>query len=214
MVPKSVPLGSEPVDRQARARRSDPWVRCGEETAGETVGDRIRDKYDRVVREVGNKLSVRATPRGDRKTLLEMLRNDRFLVPDSEARLTLREIARRTKSSYARVAQCDKNYADAVRQRLDGDPEFHALKREARRNPRGADVTIDAQLDASLAEASADEFVRRYRGLDSPTRARMLTQLLDASSEESEPFLQRCVQSLDCRDRERLLLGEAGVAGG
>ena len=171
----------------------------------ETVGDRIRGKYERAVHDAARAISAEASPRGDRAGLVRVLTEERLLVPPEEARLALHQIARDTSSSYARVAQCDKRLQRAIRATLEADPEIRRLRQCARSDPLGSDATIDRALERDLATECAEAFVHRFRGANALKRACMLAGLLRGSVQDIEDVLRARVLRLPPCERERLL---------
>ncbi len=151
---------------------------------GETIGDRVRRKYDDAVALARDALSKGASTRGDRDKLVRILAEERFLVPSEESRRALRQIARDTRSSYARVAQYEKQLGGAIRRTLEADPEFVELQRRARADPDGGEVPIDEELETGLVVAGAEEFARRFVRADSGNRAKMLHAVLSTSGSE------------------------------
>ena len=187
------------------ARRSAHRHQPGEDARGETISERLREKYERAVAHARELVSARTSTRGDRDVLIRVLVEERFLIPHQESRRALRQIARDTCSSYARVAQCDKQLSAAVRCTLETDPEFHELQRIARSDPVGGQVGIDDQLESGLADTCAREFLRRFRDSDGSQRGRMLHRLLELSPEDVEELIRTRVSRLPAESRERLL---------
>lgn len=180
--------------------------RLGENASrGETVRSRLGEKYERAVREAVEWLGDDRSLRGDRRKLVELLAGERYLVPHDERKRPLRQIARETRSSYGRVAQCDAQFSAAVRRILESDPEFVELDRLRRGNPDGVDLPIDEAVDRSLAQRSADEFSRRFRGSDPAQRAELLRTLLECSGEDVEALVHGRVHRLSPELRERVL---------
>jgi hypothetical protein len=209
----------QPRDRPAVVKThslSDELGRClrdkrrqgPREPDGETIGHRLRDKYDRAVRVVANKASRTTSTRGDRGELVRVLVDERLLVPHEDSRRALRQIARDTKSSYARVAECERQLREAVRSMLQGDPEFAELTRRARANHDGTSAAIDGELEDELAVISADEFVRRFREAPTVERARMLDAFLSLPGNDIDDVLRGRVVRLSPTRRERLLRSE------
>lgn len=198
--PKVHSLSGELGIRLRDRRRHDPHG-----VDGETIGDRLRSKYERAVRGAGEALSTKPSTRGDRDRLVRVLMEERLLVPHEESRRALRQIARDTHSSYARVAQCDKQLIQAVRSALEADPEFCELKHRARSNPHGPGMVIDDDLERDLAAVSADEFLQRFRGATTPDRARMLDVLLQMPDSNIDNVLHARVLRLPGNRRELLL---------
>lgn len=175
------------------------------EPIGETVGQRLRAKYERAVGLACAALSSKASTRGDRDALIRILREERFLVPDEESRRALRQIARDTNSSYARVAQCDKRLGDAIRDTLEVDPEFHELRKCVRTNTLGSNLPIDQQVETRLLDASTEEFVRRFRSGSTAKRASVLHRILETSNDDLEVVVRSRFRRLPSGLREQLL---------
>lgn len=190
---------SDEVERNLPDRWHDPHER-----AGESIGDRLRDKYERAVHAAVADVGSGPSRRGDRDRLASVLAAQRFLVPDDASRMALRKIARETKSSYARVAQCDKKLAGAIRARLCRDPEFVELSRLAKCHPEGTGCRIDDTMERALGDAASDEFVNRLRRADPRERARCVDTLVDRCDGGMDSFLRRQFQSLAPVERERL----------
>jgi hypothetical protein len=171
----------------------------------ETIGERLRAKYERALRAASEALCARASTRGDRGELVRILAEERFLVPHDEAKRPLRQIARDTKSSYARVAQCDKQLNEAVRTALQADPEFVELKRRSQRDPLGAEVPMDADLERDLARASSEELTRRFHRASPAERGRMLDVLLEIPTGRLNDMIRAHFLHLSPPVREKLL---------
>jgi RNA polymerase sigma factor (sigma-70 family) len=167
-----------------------------EPESGETVGGRLREKYESAVKAAAESVARKKSARDDRDKLVRILTEERFLVPHDDARRPLRQIARDTQSSYARVAQCDKRLSDKIRRALQADPEFCELERHMRTDPLGGDVPIDEDIERGLASASADEFVRRFHDADANTRAGVLHAVLEMSNGDIESLVRRQFERL------------------
>lgn len=178
--------------------------------SGETVGQRIRDRYQRAVSRAGAAMCSKASIRGDRDRLVQVLVEERFMIPHDEAKRALRQIARDTSSSYARVAQCEKQLAESVRQLLEDDPEFVELRRRARSNPIGDHEVIDERLERELVRAATREVGRRYGEADPTTRGEWLLTLLETAHRDTERLARKCFERLPSAERERFLDAMAG----
>lgn len=171
----------------------------------ETIGDRLRGKYERAVGHASRALARGSSTRGDRGELVRVLTEERYLVPQEESRTALRQIARQTKSSYARVAQCDKQLGEAVRRALACDPEFEALRRHARADSAGSYAAIDDDLDRRLARISASEFGSRLEKASPDEQARMILSLLQTTQTDMDELVRASVTHLSSDRREALL---------
>ena len=172
---------------------------------GETIGDRVRDKYERAVQSGIETLKGRASVRGDREALLRIVARERLLVPNEESRRPLRQIARETKSSYARVAQCSTQLADEVKAALAGDPEFGELLRQARDHADGFAAPIDKRTECALTEAGARAFGRRFEHADGEVRGRLVYALMRRMDFDAVGFVRDGFGRLDRAQREQLL---------
>jgi len=171
----------------------------------QTVGERIHEKYARALKQAAETVSKRATTRRDRRTLVQALVEERMLVPEKEARRTLRRIARDTRSSYGRVAECERQLGARVRRTLDADPEFRALRRVSRTDPAGAERCIDKELEERLVAVAAAEFIRRIGSANREHRARLLQRLWELSPDDVEEIVREKFSKLPVDARERLL---------
>jgi hypothetical protein len=197
--PKRRSMSAGAARRLRDSRRHAPDTVCGE-----TVGQRLREKYERAVRCAAEEVLRRVSIRGDRDKLVRALTEERYLVPHEDEKRSYRKIAAQTRSSYARVAQCDKHMSDAVRRALEADPEFAELKRMARSDPKGVDAPIDEAMDRILARTSAAEFLARFRRTDDARRASLMKQLLSFSAGEIERFIGAEIERLPESVREQL----------
>lgn len=199
--PRVFSLPDDAESRLTARRRHDP-TQCA---AQETVGGRLREKYERAVASAGRTMAARSSTRGDRDELVRRLTEGRFLVPHEEARTPLRQIARDTCSSYARVAQCDKQLAVVVRGQLEADPEFRELERRRLADELGPDLPVDEELERTLTQVAASEFVRRFLAGDMTRRARMLEAVLQPSGETLAEIVRSRFVRLHPRSREQVL---------
>jgi hypothetical protein len=221
--------GWDPRAMAVRRRQPDPYLTCataeeraaarrGKGDAGDapdappadTIGDRLRGKYERAV-ELAAKTALRRARRNDRDQLVRVVVEERLMIPQEESRRALRQIARDTRSSVDRVTQCERRLAGVVRGLLEADPEYRELRSVARRHETGCEAPIGDELERRLAGATAAEFVRRFRDADGAGRALMLRELLAASASEWERLIGDRVAELPAESRERLLGGAACV---
>ena len=170
----------------------------------ETVGDRLREKYDRAARRAALHV-VRTLPRRRAAhAAIALLLRERLLLPEEESRRPLRQIARESQTSYARVAQCEKRLIEETRRLLLADPEFGELRRRARAHPIGVHAPFDERLARDLRTLSADSYVRSLRCAPPSLRARLLMALEDIAAVGWEDVVRDRVERLPARRRERL----------
>lgn len=199
--PKLTALGDRELIHSATSKCREADV--GDAHDGETVGDRLREKYDRAVRRAASIVAQGASIRGDRGALVEAIVEQRLLVPQAEYRTAMRRIARETGSSYARVSQCELRIRECVRTTLEGDPEFEVLDRRARSDPNGVDASIDDALERDLTAASAERFMARLADPRADDRLAKLDTLLDDAREELRSLIRDRFAGLGPDERER-----------
>jgi RNA polymerase sigma factor (sigma-70 family) len=204
---------SEPAARPLRAHSLNAHSvrhmtdrRASEETSrvDDTIGVRLRDKYERAVREVEVEANGRGSIRGDRDELVRILVEQRFLIPADEDKRAMRQIARDTRSSYARVAQCEKRFSERLRRRLEGDPEFRELERIRKTDPQGVNAALDNGIEDRLTDACAADFLRRFRDADRTRRAEMLYAMLDLTEPQVEQMIRSRFTELPSQAREQV----------
>jgi RNA polymerase sigma factor (sigma-70 family) len=198
-----VPLEREPPGRpesQEPDNTSSPPV--------ETLGRRLRRKIERAVRSAVEQESRVKSRRGDRQRLLEELAEHRLLVPHEDQRTPLREIARRTGSSIARVVQCDQRLRERVEQALAGDLEIQRLRWEARSHPLGMNAPLDTALQMELRELTERRFLDAFKCAAPPQRSRLLTRLMECCGRTVTEFVSVLYASLP-REQQEVLLSES-----
>jgi len=189
-----------------------PGGRESSEPRKDTIGQRLRTKYEDAVRRAARFVGDQPSTRGDRAELVDRILDERLLIPQAETRHTLRRLARDTQSSYARVAQCEKQIKDLVRTALRADPEFVALEQLAREQRHGCESLFDDAAAQRLQSASMHEFMRRYQRADRTNRARMLHDVLRLSQAHTARILSTCFSRLSPRVRARVLKDTAALA--
>lgn len=203
-MPKVYSLSDEQASswtaRHGHDARHDPLC-----TGTETVGARLRTKYEEAVRRAGAILSNQTSTRGDRDKLVRVLIEERFLIPHEEARSPLRRLARDTRSSYARVAQCDKQLSRAIGDELQSDPEFRALEHWRKTDELGPDLPIDADRERELTRLRAAEFIRRFRTTDGIDRTALLANLIQAVGGDLDAIILAHFKQLPRSAQEKLL---------
>lgn len=186
------------ADRSSRALRRE---------CTETVGDRIREKYERAVRRAEAMIMHRSSGRRDRGELMRLIMRERLLVPNEEARRPLRQIARDTSSSYARVAQCAAQLTEVAQQLLERDPEFQELVGVARRHPEGFAAPIDERVERAMAKAAAEECVRRFEAGTESERASLCYAVARHAHADLPHFLRVTITTMPGNLRHELLDG-------
>lgn len=204
------PENSEGLEfRLAERRRHDPHLSHQATVSQdvETVGDRVRGKFDRAARAAEKVVSGMYSRRGDRTQLAGVLLKERLTVPEESERRALRQIARDTSSSFGRVYQTDRLLVRFIRQRLEADPEFCALRDSLRSNPDLPLQPLHEHTERMLADFAAREFVTRFRRARRAERAQMLLDVVTLSESNVEEYLENRVSRMSPLDREKALVG-------
>lgn len=197
-----------PLDREPPGRVESPEPGRPGSPPAETLGRRLRRKIERAVRSAVEQESRVKSRRGDRRRLLEELAEHRLLVPHEDQRTPLREIARRTGSSIARVVQCDQRLRERIEQALAGDLEIQRLRGEARSHPLGMDAPVDAALQMELRELTERRFMDAFKCAAPQQRSRLLTRLVECCGRTVWEFVNVLYASLP-REQQEVLLSES-----
>ncbi len=196
--PPASPLGGEPVARPSNV---------------ETVGERLRAMYERAVWAAVEAEGQARGRRSDRREVLEQLAVHRLLVPTEEHRRPLRQIARETSSSGARIIQYEQRLRERIADVLGNDPQVRHLRQVAREREEGMDTPIDDLLHLALAELAEQRFVSVFDCGTPETRRRMVTRLLEASGRRAREVVRTLYAALP-RDQQDLLWIESRAMAG
>ncbi len=139
--------------------------------ADHTIGDHIRHRYVAAVSQTATRMMRQRSTRGDRAQLIRTIIKQRLMIPDEDDKTGLRQIARDTQSSYARVAQCEKQFIKIMRDVLKADEAFRILARHAKSSPLGMDHPIDEALTSCLHKAGDDLTLHRRCKADPTSKA-------------------------------------------
>lgn len=109
-----------------------------------TIGDRIRDCLDHAsrvaVREMEN--APRCGP--DHRDVVRRCAQERWNIPEPEARTPIRRLAEALACSVGRITHCEDRFKKKVAAALERDEAYLALRRLARQNPAGMRGSVDA----------------------------------------------------------------------
>lgn len=193
-----VSLDFDPPVR-GRTDRQDPFAVAD----GETIGSRVRHKYEQAVRRAAGDAKSRLR-RGRDDRLIERLTDERLLVPDEDFRRPLRQIARDTNSSFARVIHAEKRLIEQVGSELASDPEMATLRDQARRSVHGVETLVDETIDRRVASAVDDRFLALLESATPQCRGLILTDLLKRSRIDTLQLARRLFARLHDGDRKAL----------
>ncbi|MCH7700199.1 MAG: hypothetical protein IID37_00810 [Planctomycetes bacterium] len=198
--PQQVP-GDRELDSRPCVARHDP----GMQPMGETVGDRVRSRFDRAVGKAVADVSALPDRRGDLPQLVHQIVDGRLTMPDEESRCSLRGLAEKTGSTYGRVVECEQRLLARMRYHLNNDPVFAFLRRWARDHVTGVHTPIDADLEQKLTERLAEEWDLRYRSASQEERARALMRLARTTQASDAGLAEKLFAQAPARTREHLV---------
>lgn len=102
-----------------------------------TIGDLIRERYDRAVREVASELKNSPRCSQDRRHLIERCVEERWNVPEPTARTSIRKLAKSLSCSVGRITHCEERFRKRLATVLIGDETYQKLKQLAKEKPEG-----------------------------------------------------------------------------
>lgn len=192
--------------RKRRVLAEDPLEALGDwhGTGGDTIGVRLRDKYDRAVQRGVEELLKEVDHELHRKAV-RVLAEERHLVADLPARKPFRAIAAQVGLPYPRITQYDRQLRAMIARILSLDPEFAELQRAARTRSEGIDARADGALDARLARLGAAEFIQRVLNAPADRGGQAMTRLLEIARPTLLEAIRRELESLPAQHREELL---------
>jgi hypothetical protein len=166
-------LGVEPAAHRATARHH-----SGGQRDGATIGARIRRKYDEAVGRAAADIRHSQGEVSRLGKVVDRLVEDRLLVPASEHRLSLRQVARLTRCPLTTVAHLEARLCRDVRAALCDDAELARLRAESRRAPDAMDASIDDSVCRRVAWATAEEFSKLFRAEPETRKAMIVLHLI------------------------------------
>lgn len=170
----------------------------------DTIGDRLRSKYDRAVHRARESAKAQPGRRADRDHLIDRLIEERLLVPSVEQRQPLRQIARDMNSSYSRVVQTEKRLVDHVRTALEDDAELPSLQAAARSSHAGVDAPIDAEVVRRMATALDHRFEGDFRRQSRDRRGQTLLFLMERCELNAASVARSLFARLNPAEKARL----------
>ncbi len=190
-VPVVHSLEHDPPTRGPSAR-SDP-------SGDGTIAARLRQKYVSAVERARQVARAGRSRRGDRSLLVDRVVEDRLLIPDDEHKTALRQIARETKSSYARVADCEKRVVAEIARLLEHDREFQRLRARARNSDQGLATRLD---ETSSDEQLAFRLQDALSALPAAEAAGVLWRVLERTGGDPGVLLGRLFAKLSTEEKE------------
>jgi hypothetical protein len=172
---------------------------------GESIGDRLRSKYDLAVEAATRGVNRRVSRRSDRSKLVEHVVEHRLRVPEPSEKTALRQIARDTGSSYSRVRQCEQQLHTGIRRALAGDIEFRRLLELSRKGENGTNEMIDPAADKELRRLGAEVFWRKFGAMSKTAQAAAWARLLQQAGDSFGPAVKRWFAELPREKADKLV---------
>ncbi len=118
--------------------------------AGVTIGDMVRECYDRVAGAVVSQMkrSPRCTP--SLRELVDRCSRERWSIPEPDERTSVRRLAAALGCSLGRVTHCEERFRKKMATRLETDVTYCELVRLGRQRAEGWDHQMSGKELASL----------------------------------------------------------------
>ncbi len=109
-----------------------------------TIGDRIRDCFDRASSAVVSEME--STPRcgPGHRDVVRRCAQERWNIPEPDSRMPIRRLAEAMACSVGRITHCEERFKKKVAAVLESDAAYCELRRLAKTNPEGMRGHIDA----------------------------------------------------------------------
>lgn len=123
------------------------------------IGDLIADRVEIAMQKVID--AMKRAPRCARDTaeVIERCAQERWRIPEPEARMSIRKLAKSLDCSVGRITHCEERFKQGMGRALNDDPAFCALRDEARQAERGFDERMPPDRLAKLRPIRSDEMV-------------------------------------------------------
>lgn len=182
----------------------------------ETLGDRLRELIASHGRAAAEALLRGPRGRDDREQMIEVVLNERVLVPEPEQKRPLRQLAKALSCSVSRIVACEQRLLAVVRERLEADGVYVCLRTLAADRAAGFDAVVTPEDEAELAVAEREQFTEAFVGSPEAERGEVLVRLADRVSGGAERLacvLYSRLPADERRDRRLTLWPKGGVEG-
>ena len=102
-----------------------------------TIGDMIRERFDRAMREVARDMKNSPRCTQDNSDVIERCLEERWSVPEPTARTSIRQLAKSLSCSAGRVTYYEERFRKKLAAALNGDETYRTLTRIAKLKPEG-----------------------------------------------------------------------------
>jgi RNA polymerase sigma factor (sigma-70 family) len=186
----------------------------GRGIAYETLGERMHGRICRAIRFAGAEAAKSSGGRDDRSLMIRRLIQERLLVAEESHQISMRELARQTKSSYARIAHCAKMILEKAAEILDRDSEARSLSAAAGRHERGWRTYVTESLNRELEGDRSRRFRLLLMRSGAEVRALLLWRLLAKHNRQNEHLLGALFDRLKSEEKSRVVEQLEDSAGG
>lgn len=142
---------SESIDQSGAARRRVEYdtMESSREPAGMSIADAARPRIAGVLADVRDRLLRTAGRSPRREEIIRRCFNERWTIPEIEARTPIRQLARELGCSLGGITHCEARFEREAAEAIDRDPVLIQLRRMAKASPHGFGHRL---TDEELAE--------------------------------------------------------------
>ncbi|MCB9856084.1 MAG: hypothetical protein H6818_10400 [Phycisphaerales bacterium] len=128
------------------ARRAQDGEFPNQPRIGDLIAERIEGAMLQVIDDM--KRAPRCSP--GTPEVIERCAEERWRIPEPDARMSIRKLARALDCSVGRITHCEERFRQRMGKALNNDPTYCALRDEARRGERGFDERLSPDRLAKL----------------------------------------------------------------
>lgn len=121
------------------------------------VGDLIAERIDIAMQRVLDEMKRAPRCAPGTAEVIERCAQERWRIPEPEARTSIRKLARALDCSLGRITHCEERFHQRMGKALNEDAAFQALRDEARRADRGFDERLPPDRLAKLQPTRTGE---------------------------------------------------------
>ncbi len=136
-LPHIVQMGDQGMSPRREDQRHHQTEKFAHADAATTIGDLVRECYDRVMACVIREMlsAPRCTPRT--RTVVASCREERWTIPEPEEQTSIRQLAQRLNCSPSCVTHCEERFRHKLAKGLEADLIFRRLRWIGRRRSSG-----------------------------------------------------------------------------
>ena len=119
---------------------------------GELIAERVESAMTQVIDDM--KRAPRCSP--NTPEVIERCAQERWRIPEPEAKMSIRKLARALDCSVGRITHCEERFRQRMGKALNNDPTYRALREAAREGERGFDEKLAPDRMAKLRPAPCE----------------------------------------------------------